>query len=111
MLVETRPDIAANQLPHYGERVGEERPVRLHLIIAAQIVVVAEREEDRLGGKCLLEPLRQKLHRLMHEDAIGGVRVIAGRGVKLAAEIMGEKIARHEHEGRVRQCLSHLPEG
>jgi hypothetical protein len=50
----------------------------------------------------LLEPLREKLHRLAHKNAIGGIRMVAGGGIEFPAEAVREKIAGNQHECRLR---------
>jgi len=91
-----------------GQRVGEERPARLQLVVAADLVVVGERWEDRRVGEGFFELQRQELHGLAHEIAIGGVGMIGGRGIERAAKTMGEKIAGQQQKKRVRQGFFHL---
>ncbi len=71
--VETRSAGAADEPAQDRQRVGEKRPSGLQLIVAALLVIVAERRKDRCRRKRLLELLREELHRLSHKDAIGGI--------------------------------------
>ena len=75
--VETRSAGAADEAAQNGQGVGEKRPAGLQLIVAALLVVVAERRKDRRGRKRLLELLPEELHRLSHKHSIGGIRMVA----------------------------------
>src|SRR5438270_8876554 len=108
--VEIRPAGAADQPAQNWQGVGEKRSAGLQLIIAALLVVVAERRKDRGGRKRLLELLPEELHRLTHKDAIGGIRMVLRRGIEFPAEAVCEKITGYQHEGRLRQCLRHVPQ-
>jgi hypothetical protein len=65
----------------------------LQPIIAADIVVVAERGQDRSIREGAGKLQSDKLHRLADEQAIGRVRVIRGGRIELAAKIVREEIA------------------
>src|SRR2546421_647649 len=64
----------------------------------------------RRCGKILLELQLQELHRLSHKDAIGGIGMVLRRNVEFLAEAVCEEISGYQHEGRLRQCLRHLPQ-
>src|SRR5580704_1510279 len=106
--IETRSAGAPYEPAQNWERVSEKRPTRLQFIVAALLIVVAERRKDRRGRKILLELLPEELHRLSHKDAIGGIRMVLRRGIEFPAEAMCEEISGYQYEGRLRQCLRHL---
>src|SRR5947209_9637375 len=106
--VETGTGGTAYQSPQDGQRIGEKRSARPQLIVAAFLVVVAERRKDRRTWKGLLEPLPEELHRLSHKDPVGGARMVGRGSIEFAAESMREKIAGQQNEIRLQQCLCHV---
>ena len=90
--VETWSVGAADEPAHNWQGVGEKRAAGLELIVAAFLVVVAERRKDRGGRKILLELLRKELHRLLYKDAKGRIRMVLCRRIEFPAKVVCEKI-------------------
>src|SRR5713101_2579958 len=74
--VETRGSEIADERAKNRQHIDEKRSVRLQPIIAADVVVVAERGQYRRIREGVRKLQRHKLHRLLHEQAIRSVRAL-----------------------------------
>src|SRR6266481_3881826 len=90
--IETRAGDTANEGANNRQCIREEWSVRLQPIVAADVVVVAERGQDRRIREGSGKLQSDKPHRLPDEEAIGSVRVIGGRGIEITAKIVREEI-------------------
>ena len=85
--VETRSAGAADEPAQNWQGVGEKRAAGLQLIVAALLVVVAERWKDRDGRKIPLQLLPKELHRLAHKHSIRRIRMVLRGGIEFLAEV------------------------